>query len=104
MLNGPLKTGMRQAIPREGIRAIFRLEVGHPVQMQTLMVQAMPVTVVRSGMRRTVSWMRKAMRCGAKDFCQFDIELMKDRRGNEWRADESCPSGLTLPGYFWQMK
>ena len=71
---GPLSPEMRQSIPREGIPADIKLEVGVQLQMQTPDGQAMPVMVVELD-EATVTLDANHPLAG-KDL-QFDIELMK---------------------------
>lgn len=71
---GPLNPEMRQSIPREGIPADIKLEVGVQLQMQTPDGQAMPVMVVELD-EATVTLDANHPLAG-KDL-QFDIELMQ---------------------------
>lgn len=71
---GPLNPEMRQAIPREGIPADIKIEVGSQLEMQTPDGQAMPVMVVDLD-EATVTLDANHPLAG-KDL-QFDIEVVK---------------------------
>lgn len=70
---GPIRPGMRQSIPREGIPADIPLEVGTQLQMQTPDGQPLPVMVVEVD-DATVTLDANHPLAG-KDL-QFDIELV----------------------------